>query len=78
MNFEANIKISRNVYYVIFQNGLINYLILTQFKNFTMQTNKLDLTFLTDTEKAEILKVLERNDWLKKNHEAQLEYIYQL
>ena len=51
-------------------------MILTQFKNFTMQTNKLDLTFLTDTEKAEILKVLERNDWLKKNHEAQLEYIY--
>ena len=38
-----------------------------------MQSNKLDLTFLTETEKAQILFVLERNDLLKKQHEAQLE-----
>ena len=38
-----------------------------------MEANKLDLTYLTEYEKSQILIVLERNDLLKKEHEAKLE-----
>ena len=39
-----------------------------------MENNTLNLSNLSDIERDQILRVLEKNDLLKRQHEAHLEY----